>query len=382
MAEHKRQHFVPQFYLRNFADADRATIGVFNLASGRLIRGAGLKTQAYRNYFYGKDGEAERRLGVVETQMSQVIGNVIRTGRPPKRFSEDHLRLVFFVMLQVSRTASAEADAKARADMVAKLFLRQAHENRPDVLAALDRVKIGRADEVVRAMDMALTGAPALYDLEFKLLVNTSPTPFVTSDHPIARHNQLFENVTSLDTVGFGLSGLQIFAPLSPRLALLFYDDQAYKVGTPASRLVPITHSDHAQQINLLQWLDAHENVFCGSQSKEADIRACAVTAAAWPPRRAPWFEEAVVERSETQKRIVGVYRAAPRPTRLVLPFVRLRIPPPETNGVVQLPMRFPEWMEVLRTLGADLRSGRISKLQYQQATTRVPVRTRARRRV
>jgi hypothetical protein len=66
MAENKRQHYVPQFYLHNFGDTDRATVGVFNIASGRLIRGAGVKTQACGSYFYGKDGLVERQVGNLE----------------------------------------------------------------------------------------------------------------------------------------------------------------------------------------------------------------------------------------------------------------------------------------------------------------------------
>jgi hypothetical protein len=313
--------------------------------------------------------------------MSQAIANVVRTSLPPKLQGHDHFKLVYFMMLQGARTARAKAEFEGRLDMVAKSFLRQQHEARPEVLSALGKVKITQEDAIVRAMNMALVGAPAAYDLAYKLLVNETEVPFITSDHPIARHNQLFEGVTDLSTVAIGLAGLQVFIPLSPRLVLLFYDDYAYSVGAAASRLVRVHRPDHVRQINLLQWYDAEENIFLPSTASDADVRALAAEAASWGPRGGEWIDETVVERTETQKRVRTVYRAPTRPTRLTLPFVRLRGPRPDTAGWEQLPMRFPEWMDHLHQLSVALDKGRITEMEYQRATAKIPYRTKAQRR-
>lgn len=383
MAENKRQHYVPQFYLRNFAAPGQSVVGVYNIASGRLIRQAGVKTQACGSYFYGKDDLAERQLGLLEDKMSQAIAKVVKSGLPPKIQGEDHFKLVYFMMLQSARTARAKAEYEARLDVVAKSLIRQQYEGfRPDIIAGLDRVRITQEDAIVRAMNKALVGAPAAYDLAFKLLVNETSIPFITSDHPIARHNQLLEGPAELSTVAIGLAGLQIFIPLSPRLMLLFYDDYAYAVGSVSSRSVRINRPNHVQQINLLQWYEAEENIFLPSNAAEADVRALAAQAAAWGPRGNEWVEEIVVERSETQKRVRTIHRAPPRPMRLTLPFIRLRGPRPNITGADQLPMRFPEWMAHLHELSMALQKGEISEAMYQVATAKIPYRTKAQRRV
>jgi hypothetical protein len=181
--------------------------------------------------------------------------------------------------------------------------------------------------------------------------------------------------------VAIGLAGLQVFVPLSPRLALLFYDGDAYAVGSAASRSVRVHRPDHIQQINLLQWYEAEDNIFLPSSAAEADVRALAARAAAWGPRGGEWVEEIVVERTETQKRVRTIHRAPPRPTRLTLPFIRLRGAKPDISGMDQLPMRFPEWMAYLHELSVALNREEISETLYQALTAKIPYRTKAQRR-
>jgi hypothetical protein len=85
MPENKRQHFVPQFYLRQFSGPGGGTIGVFNLKSGRFITPAKLKSQAAQSWLYGADGEAERHFSVIEGAAAGALRRIVSTGRPPPR---------------------------------------------------------------------------------------------------------------------------------------------------------------------------------------------------------------------------------------------------------------------------------------------------------
>jgi len=57
MAELNRHHFVPQYYLRNFAVDCGPTgprrIGLFNIPRGLFVRSASIKAQAKRRKLYG-----------------------------------------------------------------------------------------------------------------------------------------------------------------------------------------------------------------------------------------------------------------------------------------------------------------------------------------
>lgn len=381
MAENKRQHFVPKFYLRNFGSPDGGSVGVYNIASGRIVHQAKLKTQAYRDYFYGKDGRAERWMGGIEGPASQAIATIVTTGKAPKPRSRDHFKLIYFLVLQLARTVRAEEEANARIDMIAKAMLKHQMTD-PKMIAALDRVKIGEKEAVVGAVDRAIVGAPALYDLAFKLIDNQSPVAFITSDHPAARHNQLLEGLADLDTVGTGAAGLQLLLPLSPRYALLFYDDYAYAVGGRGNPIVRVTVADYVNQLNGLQWYESKDNLYFSSLTQEADLRQAAQDYGRFRLQKPEWVEDTLVSLTETQKRVRFAYHAPTRPLRLDVPFIRLRGPRPKFQGWDQVPMRFPEWMMFLSELGSDLHHGEITDDEYQRWTARYPTLRKDQRRV
>ncbi|HEX2983013.1 MAG TPA: DUF4238 domain-containing protein, partial [Ignavibacteriales bacterium] len=61
MAERKNQHFVPQFYLRNFSE-NKKSLCDYNLSNNKYIKNASIKDMASQNYFYGKDENIEKLL--------------------------------------------------------------------------------------------------------------------------------------------------------------------------------------------------------------------------------------------------------------------------------------------------------------------------------
>ncbi len=59
MPHNKDQHYVPQFYLRNFGVGD--SIALFNLKRRVHVDCASIPGQCQRAYLYGKDGPVEPR---------------------------------------------------------------------------------------------------------------------------------------------------------------------------------------------------------------------------------------------------------------------------------------------------------------------------------
>ncbi len=84
MPEGKNQHFVPQFYLRNFARSDSTKlICTFHIPSARYVPNATIKGHACDDYFYGKDG-AEQALQEFEGKVSPTIARIIASERLPE----------------------------------------------------------------------------------------------------------------------------------------------------------------------------------------------------------------------------------------------------------------------------------------------------------
>jgi len=374
MPENKRQHYVPQFYLRNFAGPGGGTLGVFNLKTDRFITPAKLKSQAAKSWLYGADGEAERHFSSIEGAAAKSIRRILTTGRPPRRWQEDHYRLITFAMLQWARTPAAEQLANKQVDAITKSLLRQ-QEAPQEILNNLNLVKISDGNAMQNAITMALLGAPAVYDLAFKLIDNTKSevAPFVTSDHPVSLHNRLFEGSGDLPVTGTGASGLQMWLALSPRYGLMFYDRDAYRLGRPDSRIVRVVSPTHVAQLNALTWWGASENVYASPNTDPGYLRAAAEAIAPLRRETRIWIEEDVLERTETTKRVRVAFKVSGSPIRLDLPFLRTVATPPNLAGLEEVPMRQPERIADLMEWGRLYRKGLIDFDTIQWLCQRVP---------
>ena len=65
MPANKRQHYVPQNYLREFSP-DKINIGVFHIESGKWYENAPINGQAQHSFFYGVDNNLEKELSELE----------------------------------------------------------------------------------------------------------------------------------------------------------------------------------------------------------------------------------------------------------------------------------------------------------------------------
>src|ERR1700730_14803707 len=123
MPHNKRQHFVPKFLLKNFAsDSDGRQISLINLKRMLVVRGASLKEQCYRDYFYGTSNVLEKQLGVMEGRFAARISEMLQSGNV-LRSLEVRSDLVILLALQRSRTLLAEEETNAMADQFAKLMM-------------------------------------------------------------------------------------------------------------------------------------------------------------------------------------------------------------------------------------------------------------------
>ena len=78
MADKKKQHYVPRFYLKNFSNkSDEKSIGIYNVKKNLFIPSGSLKDQNYIDYFYGKNGRIENSLQVIEGLSSSIIKDII-----------------------------------------------------------------------------------------------------------------------------------------------------------------------------------------------------------------------------------------------------------------------------------------------------------------
>jgi len=317
----KKHHYVPRFYLKNFA-SDGRSVSLYNFRQARLVREANLKNQCFRDYMYGKDGQQEHQLSQLEGGLAPLLRWILESEQLPEPFSPDHEALCILALLQYARTAYS-ADAL---DDLADGFWRHILAKDPRVTAdMLEKVRIANTDPANLAVSIMLRNYHLIMDMKFRLLVAHPAGEFVTSDNPVVFYNQLLEFERFGASTGLVHKGLQIVFPLSPRHALIFYDSGVYRFDPPQSVALHIPTLSDMQEINALQDVAALENVYF--DSAKADIFK--VVERGRPFRRSQKTRMLVMPERKTptgSSQLIGGGREDVR-TNLVLTFVKLLKP-------------------------------------------------------
>ena len=106
----KKQHYVPQFYLKNFAREDN-TFSIYNVKNNTIIQKAPYKSQCYENYYYGENNQWELRLSKLEYESSKIINRIINEDSYYPNIKEIDM-LKKFVIFQRYRTTYNEETIK------------------------------------------------------------------------------------------------------------------------------------------------------------------------------------------------------------------------------------------------------------------------------
>lgn len=258
------QHYVPKFYLKKFSwNRNEKQLGIYNINRNLYIAQGKLKTQAYKSFFYGKDGVIENKLSYLESDLAPIISQVILTQKPPKSESLNHGKLLlFFLLTEMRNPMSIDLIHKFR-----NTLINSSNEIIPDDKWVENNFpKIPHEEAIQRALSDIGLGIIYCADLKTKLLVNNTEIPFITSDNPVIKYNQYLEQRKFPGGWGgLGLIGFEMFMPLDPQTMIVFYDSWVYKVGDRRKDKIYLTKDD-VNQLNLLQLLNCDENVFFNEQ--------------------------------------------------------------------------------------------------------------------
>ena len=99
MPKQKKQHYVPQCYLKNFA-IDKS-ICIYNHNLDKIIENAPYKAQCQSPYFYGQDLIWENKLQEYETKWGEIFPKIIKN----QILTDDDIKkLKLFALYQRLRT--------------------------------------------------------------------------------------------------------------------------------------------------------------------------------------------------------------------------------------------------------------------------------------
>ena len=266
----ENQHYVPKFYLRHFSFENNLNqIGIFNIEKSFFHPTAKLKTQASKPYFYGEDGEMENILADIEGHQATLLRKMIEDNFIPVKMSKEHAELISLLLLIQLRNPKSSQKTNESFDSLIKKVYEKSDEFRETVEGSTFSIN----NAIGLSISMLSAGLEFCGDLQYKLIVNKTSVPFITSDNPLVKYNQLMEmNKYPRGATGFASLGLQIFFPINPEKMIIVFDSWAYKVGSRSKKIVETSDARDIDQLNTLQMINCNNIVFFNDRMKKEAI--------------------------------------------------------------------------------------------------------------
>jgi hypothetical protein len=262
----KNQHFVPQFYLRQFCDP-KGKLYVFDKPQEKVFPSP-TEDVAASKYFYDLDPSmlrpgvnpqiVENALAKAETQYSLAIETTLASLREKSVLCADALPVVAeFMAVQVMRTR----EVRTQMQQMNKL-LEHVLKDSPEAKAKY--VLPDGGDNFVQAM-LLFGGASE----ETKEILcnhiwigarNVSNRPLITSDNPIVRNPHITSELMS--NTGLGSLGIEIFLPLNPQFGVILLEREYHASMGHHEMLVVDMNEENVEFYNGHQVLQSDRQVF------------------------------------------------------------------------------------------------------------------------
>lgn len=228
MTKKKRQHYIPQFYLKSFGKP----VYRFDKTDNTIVP-RNSKNIGHEYYFYDIDGlptgTIEDFLAKGEDEFSRAYTRLIETPDLDKLTKKELTNFFLFMACQFLRTTEVRYDIK---NMTEQVFDRIFGPKGMNIIP--QEAKITYTEDSVKRfqIEMLLKGVPRiaslLYTKTWVIRKNDTDVPLWTSDNPIALHNDL--NLGLMGSMGILSPGIEIHFPLTPSLILLSYDPRTSKI--------------------------------------------------------------------------------------------------------------------------------------------------------
>ncbi|MGM0388025.1 MAG: DUF4238 domain-containing protein [Natrinema limicola] len=270
MSEYVKQHYVPQFYFRNFAQDER--VCTYNLENEESYQPTPISNICYENNFYGSK-EMEKTLSKLESELASIIHDLVnaRSLKPIVDDQESRYLLDFFISHTHGRTKAAKIETENFTqeflEMVTEVGVEAEELNKEHLEMVRDGdLKLEGPHLALRQFNSAY-GPLHFLNMSRVLIYNATSRDFITSDHPVILDNPRFKNEVNVGTTGYASRGLQIYCPLSPNVCLFYFDPSVYSVDANSRFTTIVKEESTVEDINKLQLIDCFDNCYFRTQS-------------------------------------------------------------------------------------------------------------------
>lgn len=305
------QHFVPQFYLRQFRIADTRKIAIAKVEPFAWLPAGSIKGQCQEASIYGSgNSQLDRLYQEIERGIAPALARVAEQ----KDWShEDLLAMRALAVTLHTRTRKSFESKKVFPKYVADLVIKDAIDKgelppprggwRPGLID-FNGVPPGLLEATIVCLLESST-------LRMKLIRAPAGHSFITSDHPAVALNPFVTNAKiARSGAGFAMAGFQLFLPIAPDLSLMLFDPGVYKVSDRAAKVVFATEED-VDALNALQIQSAHRCVYSNDTGLGTYVERLAAKASVLRKRA----RDQVKEYSTNDQNSKLVWFGAPHPT-------------------------------------------------------------------
>lgn len=275
MAANKNQHFVPQYYFRNF-NGGKSCISLMLSRDGRIVRVASISDQCSKSNLYGST-ELEDALRIIEERHCAAMRESIGFAWGPTfQWSlNTRVELLRAIMLQKSRTPqSVERFNGAQMQLDLELFRHHLeYEGKVELARYVAEGYFHLHEDLVsgllRQISICLESTDLLADLCPCLLLNHTDYPFIFGDSPVVFKNTFLQNVTSRGVLGLQTPGLQVFMPSDNQTMLMLLDPAVYQGSFQERYTINVMDRSDVSQLNALQLYNSTNTIYFGNKDDE-----------------------------------------------------------------------------------------------------------------
>jgi hypothetical protein len=223
------QHYVPKFMLRRFSSGGRELVHAFDKHQDKIFAfstskkskvGVAAERAIYDFEFLGMPMTLEPALSNLETKAAEVAARVIAAEALPPAWHEEKATLASFLAVQLVRTKATMATFDDLSSRMEGFFRAEGAPEeffQPDPLVS-SKENARKAHYAAMITNASRDWAPLLLQKVWHLIKTTDDTPFFMGDHPVVRFND--PNAEGRGKLGLASTGVQLYFPLSPTLAL------------------------------------------------------------------------------------------------------------------------------------------------------------------
>lgn len=287
----KKQHYVPQLYLRKFANSDEQ-LYVYE-KDQRMSHPSNVVDIAQKRYFYdfpqsildafAQSEEAkkadpelvkkaldpqlvEHELGRIESDFVPILDEMVDLISRGKWIKDEHrFKTAHFMAVQALRTAEFRQQLS---EIMGKFgaWLGDQFKLADDNLVLeynKDFLPIQHA-LMILSPDMQERLTRTFFNHVWMVGVNSTSQPFYTSDMPVVKRGHIKDPFKSYE--GFGSPGIEIAFPLTPKYILILCDRQVFEGGAIQEGRRLKLGKQAIIHYNSLQVIQSYRQVFCSEE--------------------------------------------------------------------------------------------------------------------